>query len=209
MADNGLIHQVNTKNQGQHADKQLVDNILGGDTRAFKHLIKETENLVAHLVFKMIPIVADRKDIAQEVYLKVYNNLSNFRFQCKLSTWIGQITYNTCLHYLQKKRPVLLDSFLEDNDKSVEDIAAMFEHTVNETESRLLAKEVNETVNRAVQQLPVLQQTLLGLFYHQELSLSEISAITNLPEGSIKSYLFRARQQLKQILLKMQKREEI
>lgn len=200
---------MNTKTSRQHTDQQLVNNILGGDIHAFKQLIGETESLVAHLAFKMIPVAADRKDIAQEVYLKAYKSLPNFRFQSKLSTWIGQITYNTCLHYLEKKRPVLLESFFDDNNESIENLVNAGEPAENETESRLLAKELNETMNRAVQQLPVLQQTLIGLFYHQELSLSEISGITNLPEGSIKSHLFRSRQQLKQILLKMQKREEI
>ena len=176
---------------------------------AFKHLINETENLVAHLAFKMIPIAADRKDIAQEVYLKAYHSLPNFRFQAKLSTWVGQIAYNTCLHYLQKKKPVLLESFFEDDNEGLEHLINAGEPAENETENRLLARELNETMTRAVQQLPALQQTLIGLFYHQELSLSEISGITNLPEGTIKSYLFRARRQLKQNLLKMQKREEI
>lgn len=174
---------------------------------AFKQLINETEALVAHLAFKMIPVAADRKDIAQEVYLKAYHSLPNFRFQSKLSTWIGQIAYNTCLHYLQKKKPVLLECFLERNDNDIENLTNEF--TENEAETRLLANELNETMSRAIQQLPALQQTLIGLFYHQELSLAEISGITNLPEGTIKSHLFRARQQLKQILLRMQKREEI
>lgn len=176
---------------------------------AFKQLIKETENLVAHLVFKMIPIAADRKDIAQDVYLKVHSSLPNFRFQSKLSTWVGQITYNTCLHYLQKKRPILLESFLGDGGTDINSLMQATEPAENETEARLQARELSETMDRAVQQLPALQQTLIGLFYHQELSLTEISGITNLPEGTLKSYLFRARQQLKQILLKMQKREEI
>ena len=174
---------------------------------AFKQVIHETENLVAHLAFKMIPVAADRKDIAQEVYLKAYHSLPNFRFQSKLSTWIGQITYNTCLHYLQKKKPVLLECFLEKNDNDIENLANGF--TENEAETRLLARELNESMSRAIQQLPALQQMLIGLFYHQELSLAEISGITNLPEGTLKSHLFRARQQLKQILLRMQKREEI
>jgi RNA polymerase sigma-70 factor (ECF subfamily) len=198
---------VNTKTPRQHTDQQLVDKILGGDMSAFMQVIHETENLVAHLAFKMIPVAADRKDIAQEVYLKAYHSLPNFRFQSKLSTWIGQITYNTCLHYLQKKKPVLLECFLEKNDNDIENLANGF--TENEAETRLLARELNESMSRAIQQLPALQQMLIGLFYHQELSLAEISGITNLPEGTLKSHLFRARQQLKQILLRMQKREEI
>lgn len=61
------------------------------------------------LVFKLIRHPADRPDLAQEVYLKVFENLAGFKFHARLSTWVGQIAYNTCLHYLAKKQLVLLD----------------------------------------------------------------------------------------------------
>ncbi|UOQ70892.1 RNA polymerase sigma factor [Hymenobacter cellulosilyticus] len=90
-------------------DQQLVTQVLGGNTAAFGQIVQRTEGLVTQMVFKMIRHPADRPDIAQEVYLKAYKNLAGFKFQAKLSTWIGQITYNTCLHYLEKKHLVLVD----------------------------------------------------------------------------------------------------
>jgi RNA polymerase sigma factor (sigma-70 family) len=90
-------------------DQQLVAQVLGGNTAAFGQLVQRTEGLVTQVVFKMIRHPADRPDIAQEVYLKVFKNLAGFKFQAKLSTWVGQITYNTCLHYLEKKQLVLVD----------------------------------------------------------------------------------------------------
>lgn len=205
----GSYLSVNTETAIQHqADRKLVAQILNRDPQAFKKLIVDHERLVAHLVYKMIPVVADRRDVIQDIYIKVHNNLSLFRFQCKLSTWIGQITYNTCLHYLQKKRPILLENFFEDADSSypgyqVTDVQS------NETESRLFARELTATITQALSQLSALYQTLIALHYQQELSLQEIAEITKLPEGTIKSYLFRARRQLKDILLKSQKREEL
>lgn len=192
------------------ADRILVSRILAGQPEAFRELIANTEKLVAQFVFKMIPIAADRKDIAQDVYLKVHQNLPGFRFQSKLSTWIGQITYNTCLHYLEKKRPVLLEHFFDDSDMEPRDrIAYQSESEENETENKLNERELKGTIDGAVSQLPPLYQTLIGLYYQQELSLSEISEITSLPEGTVKAYLFRARKQLKVILLKLQKRQQL
>ncbi|WP_199768579.1 RNA polymerase sigma factor [Sphingobacterium sp. HMA12] len=190
------------------ADRELVSQILRRNPHAFKKLIIDHEKLVAHFVYKMIPVAADRRDIIQDVYIKVYNNLGHFRFQSKLSTWIGQITYNTCLHYLRKKRPLLLESFFEDSNLSYVDYKIAHAST-NTTEDGLYARELTQTIAHAVTQLPALYQTLIGLHYQQELSLQEISEITQLPEGTIKSYLFRARKQLKDILLKSQKREEL
>ena len=88
-------------------DKHLVDRVLRGDTRAFGTIIKNTEGLVAQIVFKMIPVVEDRKDLAQDIYLKIFHNLAGFKFQSKLSTWIAQITYNACLSWIEKKKLVL------------------------------------------------------------------------------------------------------
>ena len=72
-------------------DQQLVAQVLGGNTEAFGQLVQRTEGLVTQVVFKMVRHPADRPDIAQEVYLKVFKNLTGFRFQAKLSTWVGQI----------------------------------------------------------------------------------------------------------------------
>lgn len=200
---------VNTKaDKAAEADQILVASILAGEPHAFRELIDRTEKLVAQFVFKMIPAAAERKDIAQEVYLKVHQNLPGFRFQSKLSTWIGQITYNTCLHYLEKKRPVLLEHFFYDTPKEPGDgIAFRREPGENETENKWYERELKGIIEGAVSQLPPLYQTLIGLYYQEELSLSEICEITGLPDGTVKAYLFRARKQLKVILLKPQKRQ--
>ena len=103
----GLIPGVNHTTGNNPADKHLVDRVLRGDTRAFGIIIKNTENLVAQIVFKLIPVVEDRKDLAQDIYLKAFHNLAGFKFQSKLSTWIAQIAYNSCLSWIEKKKLVL------------------------------------------------------------------------------------------------------
>jgi RNA polymerase sigma factor (sigma-70 family) len=93
---------VSNQNQDNLSDRHLVSAALRGDRNAFGLIIKQTEGLVAMMAYKMISSPGDRKDIAQDVYLKAFKNLSGFKFQSRLSTWIGQIAYNTCLHYLEK-----------------------------------------------------------------------------------------------------------
>lgn len=142
---------MSTKYKLPYADQELVKKILGGDRYAFNLLIKHTEKLVAQLVFKMIPVAADRKDIAHEVYLKVYRSLAKFRFQSKLSIWVGQITYNNCLDHLQRKRPALLESFLEDGEQEnqLDFIVQVSQQGENETESRIFAEELTATLATA------------------------------------------------------------
>ncbi|HSC39734.1 MAG TPA: sigma factor, partial [Chitinophagaceae bacterium] len=74
-----------------YSDKQLVDRVLRGNTQAFGIIVKNTETLVAQIVFKMVGSAEDRKDIAQDIYLKVFRKLDSFRFESKLSTWIAQV----------------------------------------------------------------------------------------------------------------------
>lgn len=100
-----LIKNVNDTNGNRPTDKYLVDRVLRGDNRAFETVIRNTENLVAQIVCKMVPVCEDRKDLAQDIYLKAFHHLGGFKFQSKLSTWIAQIAYNSCLSWLERKNP--------------------------------------------------------------------------------------------------------
>jgi RNA polymerase sigma factor (sigma-70 family) len=190
-------------------DREVVNLILGGEMRAFGSLVEMTEGLVAQIVYKLIPNEEDRKDIAQDIYLKVYRNLNGFKFQSKLSTWVGQIAYNTCLNWLQKKQltiytPPERESHRPDDDTRLDAFRA-----TDETDRVLLQKELNQLLQGEIGRLPPLYQTLIGLFHQEELSYLEIARITGLPEGTVKSYLFRARKQLKETILSSYKKEKL
>jgi RNA polymerase sigma factor (sigma-70 family) len=196
---------VNLKLKNNLTDHILVERILQGDTNAFKIVIKNTERLVAQIVFKMIPNASDRKDLAQDVYLKVFQKLGTFRFQSKLSTWIGQITYNTCLKHLEKKKLILLDNANSDydtDDNALEIISNQnIDLSKNELENQLFKQQTSEILKKEIDKLSPMFKTLITLYHNEELSYSEIGEITSLPEGTIKSYLFRARKELKDNLL--------
>ena len=194
-------------------DQQLVAQVLGGNTAAFGQLVQRTEGLVTQLVFKLIRHPADRPDIAQEVYLKVFKNLAGFRFQAKLSTWVGQIAYNTCLHYLEKKQLVLLDPAEPAPDDPAEAgrraLPALVAGPASDPETALLDQDLAGILSTAIEQLPPLYRTLIALYHQQELSYEEIAQITSLPDGTVKNYLFRARKLLKQQLLARYQRDDL
>jgi RNA polymerase sigma-70 factor (ECF subfamily) len=194
-------------------DHLLVKKVLSGDTQAFAMIIKNTERLVAQIVFKMISHDEDKKDIAQDVYIKAFRNLGTFKFQSKLSTWIGQIAYNTCINHLEKKKLVLLDTFYTDNetDEELLENAGHNNHETlrNDTEESLFHNELAQVLKTETDKLPPIYKTLITLFHHEELSHTEIAEITALPEGTIKNYLFRARKMLKNNLLKNYKKEDL
>ena len=195
------------------AEKQLVDQILLGDTHAFRTLIKNTEGLVAQIVSRLIPNAEDRKDIVQDIYMKAFHKLNEFRFQSRLLTWIGQVSYNTCINWLEKKKLVFPGSLNE-----VQDDNATLSETLNDqlvtgqgdqTDAPVLQKELSSILQRATARLPPLYQTLITLYHREELSYAELVQITGLPEGTVKNYLFRARKMLKENLLANYKKEAL
>ncbi|MFT3823839.1 MAG: sigma-70 family RNA polymerase sigma factor [Chitinophagaceae bacterium] len=195
-------------------DKQLVENVLRGDRQAFAVIIKNTERLVAQIVFKMIENPEDRKDLAQDVYTKAFQKLSGFKFQAKLSTWIGQITYNTCLNYLEKKKLVLADNLYTDNEPETDAEERLFsksgaQQDDHSSEKPLWLKERNAILQSAIELLPPVYKTLITLYHQEDMSYEEISQVLDLPVGTVKSYLSRARKALKSTLLLKYKREEL
>jgi RNA polymerase sigma factor (sigma-70 family) len=197
---------VSNHNESNLTDKRLVTAVLSGDRNAFGAIIKQTEGLVAQMTFKMISSPGDRKDIAQDVYLKAFKNLSGFKFKSKLSTWVGQIAYNTCLHYLEKKKLVLSDNFGDDGELPEQRLS---EDLQNGTEEVLFGKELTTILHTEIEQLKPLYKTLVSLYHQEELSYAEIAEITSLPEGTVKNYIFRARKTLKENILLKYKRNEL
>ena len=204
---------MSTQTGNHPEDKDIVNHVLRGDHAAFGRIIKNTEGLVAAIVCKMAPGAEDRKDIAQEVYLKAFHKLAGFKFQCKLSTWIGQIAYNTCLSWLDKKKLVLPDPSFGDSDSHEDPLDSLSNRQVDlfasKTVSLLFEKQRSAIINAALEKLSPVYKTMIHLYHQQELSYTEMAELTSLPEGTVKSYLFRARKALKDQLLLHYKKEEL
>ena len=191
-------------------DKQLVEKIMSGDTDVFAAIIKNTEALIAQIVFKMISNVEDRKDIAQDIYLKAYKNLPRFRFGSKLSTWIAQIAYNTCLDYIRRKKLILVENLCEEEETGSIKFNATQNKLNNSTpEPAIFRKDLSQILKTEIEKLSPVFKTLIRLFHNEEMSYDDIAQITGLPEGTVKNYLFRARKALKDSLLENYKKEEL
>jgi RNA polymerase sigma-70 factor (ECF subfamily) len=157
----------------------------------------------------MIAHSEDRKDIAQDVYLKAYSKLSGFKFQSKLSTWIGQIAYNSCLNHLEKKKLLYPGDIRLYNDSDKATGAMGLDLGGYESERVLSRKETTAILQSAIEQLNPIYKTLITLYHQEGLNYEEIMTITGLPEGTVKNYLFRARKSLKDGILVRYKKEEL
>ncbi len=183
---------------------ELIDRIRSGDQRAFQRFIKMYQRLVGHIVFRLVTNTSDREDLCQDVFIKAYQNLKGFRYQCKISTWIAKIAYNTCLNHLQKKRPVLYNDYGSES-RTLDGLMG----GEQSPDSATIEKDTISRLHRELRDLPVQYRTIITLYHLDEMSYNEIGQIMNLPEGTVKSYLFRARKQLRERLVSKYKVEEL
>lgn len=171
-------------------EQEIISRVLNGNLDTFKLLVIQHEKLVISMIRRIIGNDNDVEDISQEVFIKVYQNLSRFKFGSKLSTWIARIAYVSALEHLRKtsgKKAMIAD--IEEFENSSKD----FENPENILEQ----KSTSEYIQAQISKLPVKYRSLLTLYHLHEMSYQEIEEITGMPEGTVKNYLFRARKLLK------------
>ena len=171
-------------------DRNLVRRIQDGDMHAFRYLIRQHERLVLHMVGRVVRNEAEREELCQDVFMRVYNSLGTFSFQSKLSTWIATIAYRHALNHLRRMKVKMADLPADDS-------AAVFIDTET-PESVATETDLNQHIRALIDRLPVQYRTIVTLYHLEEMSYAEIGAIMELPEGTVKSYLFRARSILKE-----------
>ena len=203
---------MTNSNRNIPADKELVQQVLDGNLHAYTLLIRHTERLVAQIVFKMISNPEDRKDIAQDIFLKIHRKLPSFSFQSKLSTWVAQVSYNTCLDYLRKKKLLLPGDGPEGNEADDDGcfVNKFFSGSPEvAVDTMIHKKELTAILKTAISKLPPVYHTLISLYHQEEMSYEEIGQITGLPDGTVKNYLFRARKMLKNELSVTYKKDDL
>ena len=152
-----------------------------------KLLIERYERLVAHMVARVVTVDMDREEICQDVFIKVYEKLGTFKFDSKLSTWIATIAYRNAVNFAKKRKMDQVD---------IDDVTYKLSVEDNTTEQ----EDMTSFVHKLVDQLPVNYKTVLTLFYLDGFSYPEIVEITEMPEGTVKNYIHRARTKLRKIV---------
>jgi RNA polymerase sigma factor (sigma-70 family) len=175
-------------------ENEIVNRILKNDLRAFELLVNQYEKLVFFVIHRLIQDRQNKEDICQEVFIKIHHSLPSFRFQSKLSTWIARIAYLTAINYVKSSKRRSPYEYPENIDK--------YYFTDENPERELIKKTTAVYVNHLIEQMPHQYKTVLTLYHLNEFSLTEINEITGIPEGTVKSYLFRARRLLKEKLEK-------
>lgn len=176
-------------------DHNLVREVLARAPGAFERLVARNQRLVWHLVYRMVQQRDDTEELCQEVFLRVYRKLHQFHFDSALSTWIGRVAFSVASRHLQRRKIALIEPHDDDDESPLERVSDDFD-----LEEACADAELMDHVAAAMQTLPPIQRTLVTLYHLDELGIGEIARITELPEGTVKNYLYRARLRLRQAL---------
>jgi RNA polymerase sigma-70 factor (ECF subfamily) len=175
-------------------DQQLVERAQRGDKRAFDLLVSKYQRKLGRLLSRFIRDPAEIEDVAQEAFIKAYRALPSFRGDSAFYTWLYRIGINTAKNYLvaMGRRAPTTTEFDSEEAETFDDADHL--RDVNTPEAELLSKEIAETVNNSMSDLPEELRTAITLREIEGLSYEEIATIMNCPIGTVRSRIFRARE---------------
>ena len=181
-------------------EKEIIRKVKSGDVNAFEEIVKLYEKRICQTIYFMVKDDSIVEDIAQEVFIKIYKNLSRFNEQSSLYTWIYRITMNACYDEIKKEQKIkTFSTYIEVDDHEeeveIEDETQDVENIIeNEFDKQMLIK--------AIKNLPSESRALIVLRDIKGFSYWEISDMLKLKLGTVKSKISRARLALKNELEK-------
>ena len=177
-------------------DQQLVERVQRGDKQAFDLLVIKYQRKLARLLSQFIRDAAEVEDVAQETFIKAYRALPSFRGESAFYTWLYRIGINTAKNFLVtqgRRAPTMTSAGFDIEDaENFEEGSQLRE--MNTPESELMSKQIAETVNQTLQELPEELRTAITLREIEGISYEEIATIMNCPIGTVRSRIFRARE---------------
>ena len=173
-------------------DQKILDHILDKDwEQAFKLLVKDYHQRVYWQIRRMVLIHEDADDIAQNVFIKIYQNLNSFKNESKLSTWIFRITYNETINFIHKNAKEQNVSFEDYSMNIADDLSTDEYYTGDEIELKL---------QKAIASLPEKQRVVFMMKYYDEMKYEQISEISGTSVGALKASYHHAVTKIKEFL---------
>ena len=172
-------------------DNEIISRVLRGEQSLYADLVKRYQNFVFTITLRYTTSREDAEEIAQDVFVKAYRSLADFRGESRFSTWLYTIVTTTCITFLRKKKLQVHSLDNEQVFEAADNIDSGFRANQIEQKSKI------QMVNQAIKLLSPDDAKLITLFYKGEQSLEEIGHIMGLEPNTVKVRLHRARHRLK------------
>lgn len=181
-------------------DEYWVERYLAGEATAFDQLVRRTQSSLFSSIFRIVGSRDEALDVLQETYLKIYRNLHNFKRGSTFHTWAYRIAVNQSISHKRKRRlPGLRLSGMSRGDDAQE-IDPQDPHSSQTSLERLMRQERNSLVESALQSLPATHRAVLVMCDYDDLKYEEIAEILEIPIGTVRSRIHRAREELRKRL---------
>lgn len=179
-------------------DLKLIEAFRKGDEKAFEEIVRRYQRQVANIIYLTLGNREEVDDLSQEVFVRVFRSLDRFEFDSSLYSWIYRIAVNLCIDEIRKKkiRKLIPLDFL--TEKKLENEKRHKETTTGS--DVLLRKEKKEVILDALSQLSPIHRTVILLREYQDLSYGEIAKTLRISPQAVKSRIFRARDELRELL---------
>ncbi len=179
-------------------DYMLVKKATGGDQKAYAELLDRYRDAIYYMLLKMVSNASDAEDLTIEAFGKAFKNLNQYAPNYAFSTWLFKIATNNCIDFIRKKKAnhVSLDHDDEEHEMATHEVQA----SVLDPEETLINQQKALLMRNVVTKLKPRYRKLIELRYFNELSYEEIAEELELPIGTVKAQLFRARELLFNIL---------
>jgi RNA polymerase sigma-W factor len=180
-------------------NQSLIKKALAGDQAAYDGLMKRYHHGIYVMIYQMIKNREETEDLVQETFMKAFHALRKYNEQYAFSTWLYKIAYNSCIDTLRKRKlkTMPLDRPIQHSDgESVQELR----DDSTSPERHYLAAEKQGFIQEAIDSLPEIYREVIRLRHQEERSYEEISDMLNLPIGTVKARIFRAREVLKKKL---------
>ena len=175
-------------------EQVLIRAAQSGDRDALIQLLREIETHVYRTAYYILGNEQDAMDAAQEALIRIYTKIGSYEEKAQFNTWVQRIVTNICIDKFRRKKPTV----------SIDEHNMVFP-TGNHVEEALMSQYMAKDIRAAIDKLPEHHRAVVVLRYMQDFSYNEIAESLDLPLNTVKSYLFRARQQLQTLLQDYQK----
>jgi RNA polymerase sigma-70 factor (ECF subfamily) len=174
-------------------DIELVQSAMDGDEESFARLMARYKNTIYFMLLKMVNNKSDAEDLTLEAFGKAFKNLHQYSPQFAFSTWLFKIASNNCIDFLRKKRGNLM-TIDQGSDNNDGDSPVKIASKESNPEEKLIRKQNAILMRNLILKLKPRYQTLVEYRYFREMSYEEIARELQLPLGTVKAQLFRARE---------------
>jgi RNA polymerase sigma factor (sigma-70 family) len=172
----------------------LIKAAQAGDQEALVALLRDIEKHVYRTAYYLLNNEQDALDASQDALIRIYTKINSYEEKAQFRTWVQRIVTNICIDRFRRKKPSVS---MDEHD--------MVFHAGDNVEAEVLSAYASEDIREAIGKLPEHHRTVVVLRYLQDFSYNEIADSLDLPLNTVKSYLFRARQQLQTLLHEYQK----